>query len=82
MARMLLTRSTLTDTAIAAAGGGTVLRMDADSSRPGCAHAIVLVAGRIVHVALDQVLGTAVVGTPARLRPTAPPSRRSVLAHR
>jgi hypothetical protein len=75
------TRSTLTDTAIAAAGGGTLLRLDADSSRPGRAHAVILAAGRIVQVALDQALGTAVVGTCTPLRPTAPPSRRSALAH-
>jgi hypothetical protein len=79
---MLLTRSTLTDTAIAAAGGGVVLRLDADSSRPGRVHALVLAAGRIVQVALDQALGTAAVGPPTPLKATAPPSRRSVLAHR
>jgi hypothetical protein len=73
--------SVLTATAIAAAGGGSVLRLDADSPRPGRADASVLVGGRVVQVALDQTLGTAVVGAPTPIRPTAAPSRRSVLAH-
>jgi hypothetical protein len=76
------TRSTLGDTAIAAAGGGTLLTLDADGPRPGRAHATVLVAGRLVQVALDRALGTAIVGQPALLTPSVPPSRRFVLARR
>jgi hypothetical protein len=82
MARMLTVPSMLEDTAIAAAGGGTVLHLHADSARPGRADAIVLTGGRIVHVALDRALGSAVVGPPQPVRPTAPPSRRCALALR
>jgi hypothetical protein len=74
--------SVLESTAIAAAGGGTLLHLHADSARPGRADATVLAGGRIVHVALDQTLGTAVVGAPAPVRPTVRPSRRSALALR
>lgn len=79
---MLATASVLEATAITAAGGGTVLRLDADSPRPGHVHVTVLVAGRVVQVSLDERLGSAVVGPPARLSPSAAPrSRRCALAH-
>ncbi len=69
----------LIDTALAAADGGTVLDLQTDAARPGSAHAIVLKGGRLLQVALDSRLGTAIVTTPSR---TAPPSRRYALAHR
>jgi hypothetical protein len=70
----------MADTALQAAGGGTVLTLDSDSARPGHAIATVLRHDGVVHVILDAQLGTAVVTAPRAIRPTAAPSRRSVPA--
>ena len=70
----------MADTALQAAGGGTVLTLDSDSSRPGFALATVLCPDGIVQVTLDARLGTAVVTAPQPIRPTAAPSRHFVPA--
>lgn len=72
----------LAETALAAAGGGTLLTLDTDSARPGRADAMVLQGDTILHVALDQRLGSAVVAPADRVSPRERPSRRCALAHR
>lgn len=76
----------LAATALEAAGGGTLLTIDAERSRPGCAEATVLRGETLLRVTLDADLGTAVVA-PALLAVSpradpAPPSRRCVPALR
>lgn len=79
------TTADLVETAIAAAGGGTVVRLDTDPNRPDISYATVRARRGLVHVALDAQLGTAVIAPPVArplTRRRARPSRRSVPAHR